>query len=258
MRHAWLATRRDHLLVRRVERLVLGTPYPQVVERVLEIVRGAALPGQCALVVDGTGVVRPWWICCGGQGWVWRSVTAVTDYGAARRSTEKRRRQVKCATKRDLISESSWGWRKRRITDCPAYEKTFKGALVRELGRCADLRRGWDWESAWIGADGSGQHDDLVIDAGTGLLRARRKRESGLRYTAFAGDLNIQEETMSIAGYLGRQSPERITSEKQLRKVLEEKALPDDGPRDQPPAGAAELYQGVEDDDPVLRDHCRL
>ncbi len=63
---------------------------------------------------------------------------------------------------------------------------------------------------------------------------------------------------MSIAGYLGRQHSERITSGEQLRKVLDEKALPDEGPRAQPPVGAAELYQRVEDYDPVLRDHCRL
>jgi len=59
LRHAWLATRQDHLLVRRVERLALGTPYPRVVERVREIVCGTALAGQCALVVDGTGVGAP-------------------------------------------------------------------------------------------------------------------------------------------------------------------------------------------------------
>ena len=61
---------------------------------------------------------------------------------------------------------------------------------------------------------------------------------------------------MSIAGYLGR--PQRLTTGEQLRKALDEKAVPDEGPRERPPAGAAELYQGVEDYDPVLRDHCRL
>jgi hypothetical protein len=61
---------------------------------------------------------------------------------------------------------------------------------------------------------------------------------------------------MSIAGYLGR--PERLTTGEQLRKALADKALLDEGPPEQRPAGAAERYQGVEDYDPVLRDHCRL
>jgi hypothetical protein len=49
-----------------------------------------------------------------------------------------------------------------------------------------------------------------------------------------------------------------LTTGEQLRKALDEKALPDEGPPEQQPAGAADLYQGVENYDPVLQDHCRL
>jgi hypothetical protein len=47
------------LRLRYLERLPLGTPYPEVVERVREIVRSGELLGRCHLVVDATGVGRP-------------------------------------------------------------------------------------------------------------------------------------------------------------------------------------------------------
>ena len=50
--------------VRHVERLPLGTPYPQVVERVRTIVRSNSMPGGCSLTVDATGVgALRWWRC---------------------------------------------------------------------------------------------------------------------------------------------------------------------------------------------------
>src|ERR1700736_4049590 len=45
--------------VRFLERVALGTPYPNVVERVREVVRAKPLVGQCTLVVDATGVGAP-------------------------------------------------------------------------------------------------------------------------------------------------------------------------------------------------------
>ena len=47
------------LRLRYLERTALGTPYPEVVERVVEVTRSPALVGQCELVVDATGVGRP-------------------------------------------------------------------------------------------------------------------------------------------------------------------------------------------------------
>src|SRR5690349_21568435 len=49
----------DWLLVRHLERVPLGTPYPGVVARVREIVERVAQKGQCAVAVDGTGVGEP-------------------------------------------------------------------------------------------------------------------------------------------------------------------------------------------------------
>ena len=45
--------------VRFLERVALGTPYPNVVERVRAMVRAKPLVGQCTLVMDATGVGAP-------------------------------------------------------------------------------------------------------------------------------------------------------------------------------------------------------
>jgi len=47
------------LRLRFLERVELGTTYPDVVERVVQITRSRDLAGRCQLVVDGTGVGRP-------------------------------------------------------------------------------------------------------------------------------------------------------------------------------------------------------
>ncbi len=57
------------LRTRFLERMELGTPYPEVVRRVREITRPADLRGRCRLAVDSTGVGRPWWTCCGERSW---------------------------------------------------------------------------------------------------------------------------------------------------------------------------------------------
>src|ERR1700677_3663189 len=47
------------LRLRFLERVELGTPYPEVVERVVKVTRSKELAGRCQLIVDGTGVGRP-------------------------------------------------------------------------------------------------------------------------------------------------------------------------------------------------------
>lgn len=47
------------LRLRHLERMALGTPYPEVVERVRRVVRSGELLGQCRLMVDATGVGPP-------------------------------------------------------------------------------------------------------------------------------------------------------------------------------------------------------
>jgi hypothetical protein len=47
------------LHLRYLERIPLGTPYPEVVNRVVEVTRSPELADRCHLAVDGTGVGRP-------------------------------------------------------------------------------------------------------------------------------------------------------------------------------------------------------
>lgn len=66
---------------------------------------------------------------------------------------------------------------------------------------------------------------------------------------------------MSIAGYLGRQSPGRLTSGKELRDLLDEKPERKEERLAEgavAPNGQREFYKDVEDYDPVLSSHCRL
>jgi hypothetical protein len=47
------------LRVRYLERVPLGTPYPEIVERVRQMTHSRELKGQCHVVADATGVGRP-------------------------------------------------------------------------------------------------------------------------------------------------------------------------------------------------------
>jgi hypothetical protein len=58
-RRAFQGTPFEKLVVRFAERMPLGMPYPKVVERVRDIVCCEELWGNCALVVDATGVGAP-------------------------------------------------------------------------------------------------------------------------------------------------------------------------------------------------------
>ena len=47
------------LRLRHLERVPLGTPYTEVVDRVVVVTRSADLAGRCHLIADATGVGRP-------------------------------------------------------------------------------------------------------------------------------------------------------------------------------------------------------
>src|ERR1017187_9136847 len=55
--YAWL--KKVALRLRFLERVPLGTPYPEVVKRVVEVARSRELEGRRHVAVDGTGVGRP-------------------------------------------------------------------------------------------------------------------------------------------------------------------------------------------------------
>ena len=55
--YAW--RKKIRLRLRYLERVPLGTPYPDVVERVARVTGSPELAGRCHLIVDATGVGRP-------------------------------------------------------------------------------------------------------------------------------------------------------------------------------------------------------
>ncbi len=56
---AWAWRKTAALQLRHLERVALGTPYPEIVERVRELTRAPELKGKVHLIVDATGVGRP-------------------------------------------------------------------------------------------------------------------------------------------------------------------------------------------------------
>jgi hypothetical protein len=55
----WAYRKETMLRLRYLQRVPLGTPYPEVVERVVAITRSRELAGRCRLAVDATGVGGP-------------------------------------------------------------------------------------------------------------------------------------------------------------------------------------------------------
>jgi hypothetical protein len=162
----------NRLLVRLVERIPLGTPWPNVVARVRDVVRMEELAGRCAVAVDGTGVGAPVveMLRAAGLGC---EITAVTITGGERESRSGS--AWISVPKRDLIAGVQLALEKgelriaRRLKDV--------GALVRELVEVR-VTAGLGIGKVRIGADGYGEHDDLVIALALACWRARR-RENG-------------------------------------------------------------------------------
>jgi hypothetical protein len=156
------------------ERVALGTPYPRVVERVREIVNHAELVGRVRLVVDGTGLGAPVvdMLQAAGLGC---EITAVTITGGER---EVRNSGLRVSVpKRDLIAGVQLAMEKGEMRIARRMREA--GALVRELVNVR-VTGGVGMGRVRIGADGSGEHDDLVIALALACWRARR-REVGYR-----------------------------------------------------------------------------
>lgn len=148
--------RRTRYRVRHLERLALGTPYPDVVARVRAVTRSGAIAGRCTLVMDATGVGAP-----------------VLDL--------LRRAGLTCGIEpviftggdREQFGGGLWRVPKREL------EMPRRAAgvmlLARELGlveaRASGARERY---RVWV----SGEHDDLVIAAALACWRARFKGRS--------------------------------------------------------------------------------
>jgi hypothetical protein len=151
------------LLVRRVERVALGTPYPRVVEKIWEMTHASPMAGDCAVVVDGTGVGTPVvdMLRAADLGC---QMTAVTITGGEKPTGGSAR---VCLPKKDLIASVQLALEKGEMKI--ARRMSEVRTLVREL---MDVRISGER----IGADRAGEHDDLVIALALACWKARRQR----------------------------------------------------------------------------------
>jgi hypothetical protein len=157
----------DKLLVRFVQRLPLGTPYPRVVERVKEIVSCEKLYGCCALAVDATGVGAP-------VVDMLRAARLGCELNAVVITGGERGPRSGTVPKRDLLAEVQVLLENRQLKIGVLKE----GArLMREL---ADMRISVSGTGrVRMGAEGTGEHDDLVIALALACWRAKGRQHVG-------------------------------------------------------------------------------
>ena len=155
------------LRVRYLERMPLGTPYTNVVERVRQMMQHPMmLAWGCRLVVDATGVgaavvdlLRSARLPCG--------LTAVTITAGEQAHSRGGAWHV---PKKDLLAVLQVLLEDKQLKICGKLREAT--TLVREL---TDIRR---YERAGgrvgMGAEGSGEHDDLAIAVALACWQARR------------------------------------------------------------------------------------
>ena len=155
---------RDVLLVRTVERVMLGTPWSRVVERVRHIATHPRMRGNCALAVDATGVGAPIVDMLRNAN-LGCEIAAVTITSGDRETETAHGWNV---PKRDLMTALQLGLEEGEVRLAGRMKDI--GSLIREL---IDVRVAGER----IGADKSGQHDDLVIAVALAVWKARHKKK---------------------------------------------------------------------------------
>jgi hypothetical protein len=166
-RRPWLEPVFEHVTLCYAERVPLGTPYPRVAEHVRRIVTHEKLRGQCAIAVDATGVGAPV-VDMLRAGKLGCEVAAVIISGGEKATSSHS--GVWSVPKRDLMAGVQVLLQRRELRIAPRLKEA--GALVREL---TDVRMSAGNKGAVrIGADGCGQHDDLVIALALACWRAMR------------------------------------------------------------------------------------
>ncbi len=159
--------------VRHLERIPLGTPYPLVVDRVRRLLRMWELTNRCGLAVDGTGVgipvldmLRAARLGC--------EILAITITGG--------NSVIKVAggfsvPKRDLLAEVQVLLEKGELRIAKGLKEG--AALMRELMNMKFTQT--ETGRTRMGADGYGEHDDLVIALALACWRAKRRTNFGGR-----------------------------------------------------------------------------
>jgi hypothetical protein len=139
-------------------------PYPKVVARVREIVRSEELCGDCALVVDATGVGAP-------VVDMLREARLGCELAAVVITGGERGNGYGSVPKQDLMAGV------QVLLD----EGKLRIARMRETGRLVgelvDMKRSVNGSGrVRMGADGYGEHDDLAIALALACWRAQRRQ----------------------------------------------------------------------------------
>ena len=150
-----------------LERVPLGTPYLDVVERVRELTSWAEFQGRCSVAVDATGVGTP--VVEALRKAVTRcEVNGVTITGGEHGS---QRGMDFTLPKHELISDLQLLFEKGDLGIAAGIPDAL--ALKKELLNVRATPRGAG--RVRIGADKYGEHDDLVIAVALACWRSKRK-----------------------------------------------------------------------------------
>ncbi len=170
-RMAFLTPQYAGVYVRHLERVPLGTPYPMVVERVRRILANDELAGRSSITVDATGLGVPVVEMLRGAR-LGCEVCPVTITSGAREHAAGMGWNV---PKKDLLAGVQVLLEKGELRIAKRLKEA--GSLLREL-MDVKFRQG-DGGRVRMGADGSGEHDDLVIALALACWRAKRRAGGG-------------------------------------------------------------------------------
>jgi hypothetical protein len=165
----WMERREDGegtLVVRHLERMKLGTPYTQVVRRVVEVMRHGALGGPRRLVVDATGVGMPVVDMLRASRPGCEIAAVLITGGQGERFDGK----VWHVPKLDLLARLQGLLEQKRLRISRRMRES--GTLVRELTDMRSTRRASG--RLRVGADGSGEHDDLALAVALAVWMGRK------------------------------------------------------------------------------------
>ena len=153
-----------------MERLALGTTYAGVVERVRDISSVPELAPHCELIVDATGVGAPVveMLRAAKLGW---GISAVTITGGGKENRKEVWRGGDYnVPKADLVAAVQLALENNELRIARGLRDA--AALVEELVNVRKSFQGSGHER--VGADRSGEHDDLVIALALACWKARK------------------------------------------------------------------------------------
>ena len=148
----------------RAERILLGTPYTRVVEIVERLVRSPRLAGRCTVVVDGSGVGEPVVEMFKRAEMNCLLMAVVITGGSMVR--EGRQSGYAHVPKINLMAGLQMALEQERLKIARGMKES--GALVKEL---LDMRIN---ANGGMGAEGAGEHDDLVMAVALACWRVKK------------------------------------------------------------------------------------